>query len=232
MAGRIDRLELFNFKSWAGKQTIGPFRDFTAVVGPNGSGKSNLMVRARAPTPAENAERRAAGARQGGVVSRALRACIAPSHFRLGPPARPPPPPPPLQDAICFVLGLSAKALRGDTLKDLVHSRPGGAGRGGGAAAAKSASVSLVFVPSEGESLDERVFSRRISLAGGGSSTYSVDGRDVSAADYRKALEDINIFTEARNFLIFQGDVDSVAAKSPRDMLQYFEVFSGSAEWK
>ena len=41
--GRIDRLEVSNFKSYRGTQAIGPFKDFTAVVGPNGSGKSNLM---------------------------------------------------------------------------------------------------------------------------------------------------------------------------------------------
>lgn len=41
--GRIDRLEVENFKSYKGHQRIGPFKDFTAIVGPNGSGKSNLM---------------------------------------------------------------------------------------------------------------------------------------------------------------------------------------------
>lgn len=41
--GFIRCLEVENFKSYAGLQKIGPFRDFTAVVGPNGSGKSNLM---------------------------------------------------------------------------------------------------------------------------------------------------------------------------------------------
>ena len=41
--GRISRLEVFNFKSYAGKQIIGPFKDFSAVIGPNGAGKSNLM---------------------------------------------------------------------------------------------------------------------------------------------------------------------------------------------
>ena len=41
--GRIDRLEVADFKSYKGPQTIGPFQNFTAVVGPNGSGKSNLM---------------------------------------------------------------------------------------------------------------------------------------------------------------------------------------------
>lgn len=41
--GRIDRLEVENFKSYRGCQEIGPFQRFTAVIGPNGSGKSNLM---------------------------------------------------------------------------------------------------------------------------------------------------------------------------------------------
>lgn len=41
--GRISHLEVFNFKSYKGKQLIGPFKDFTAVIGPNGAGKSNLM---------------------------------------------------------------------------------------------------------------------------------------------------------------------------------------------
>lgn len=40
----IDRLVLTNFKSYAGKQVIGPFHpSFSAVVGPNGSGKSNVI---------------------------------------------------------------------------------------------------------------------------------------------------------------------------------------------
>ena len=37
------RIELENFKSYKGKQVIGPFKKFTSIVGPNGSGKSNLM---------------------------------------------------------------------------------------------------------------------------------------------------------------------------------------------
>jgi structural maintenance of chromosome 1 len=36
------RLEVENFKSYKGKQTIGPFTRFTAVIGPNGSGMSVL----------------------------------------------------------------------------------------------------------------------------------------------------------------------------------------------
>lgn len=41
--GKIHRLEVENFKSYKGFQTIGPFCDFTAIIGPNGAGKSNLM---------------------------------------------------------------------------------------------------------------------------------------------------------------------------------------------
>lgn len=40
----IDKLVLENFKSYAGKQVVGPFHtSFSAVVGPNGSGKSNVI---------------------------------------------------------------------------------------------------------------------------------------------------------------------------------------------
>ena len=41
--GHLSRIELENFKSYKGKQIIGPFKKFTSIIGPNGSGKSNLM---------------------------------------------------------------------------------------------------------------------------------------------------------------------------------------------
>jgi hypothetical protein len=42
--GRLEHLEIDNFKSYSGKHTIGPFKDFTAVIGPNGSGKLCLLI--------------------------------------------------------------------------------------------------------------------------------------------------------------------------------------------
>ena len=36
--GYLRLLELENFKSYKGKQQIGPFKRFTAIIGPNGSG--------------------------------------------------------------------------------------------------------------------------------------------------------------------------------------------------
>jgi len=41
MTTRITSLEVENFKSYAGKQQIGPFRQFTAIIGPNGAGTSS-----------------------------------------------------------------------------------------------------------------------------------------------------------------------------------------------
>lgn len=40
----IREIVLDNFKSYQGRQSIGPFhKRFTSIVGPNGSGKSNLI---------------------------------------------------------------------------------------------------------------------------------------------------------------------------------------------
>ena len=41
--GYLERLELQNFKSYKGIQTIGPFKRFTAIIGPNGAGKSDIV---------------------------------------------------------------------------------------------------------------------------------------------------------------------------------------------
>ncbi|GCA63880.1 hypothetical protein KIPB_012317 [Kipferlia bialata] len=40
----LDHLVLDNFKSYAGRHTVGPFhKHFTSIIGPNGSGKSNTI---------------------------------------------------------------------------------------------------------------------------------------------------------------------------------------------
>ncbi|KAK8771517.1 hypothetical protein V5799_025238 [Amblyomma americanum] len=41
--GYLKYIEVENFKSYRGRQLIGPLKPFTAVIGPNGSGKSNFM---------------------------------------------------------------------------------------------------------------------------------------------------------------------------------------------
>ncbi|KAJ1554730.1 Structural maintenance of chromosomes protein 1, partial [Nowakowskiella sp. JEL0078] len=39
----IESIEVYNFKTYSGKQSFGPFKKFNCIIGPNGSGKSNIM---------------------------------------------------------------------------------------------------------------------------------------------------------------------------------------------
>lgn len=45
--GRLVELEVENFKSYRGRQTIGPFYNFTSVIGPNGSGMHYALTFAK-----------------------------------------------------------------------------------------------------------------------------------------------------------------------------------------
>lgn len=167
--GRIDHLEVEDFKSYAGKQVIGPFRGFTAVIGPNGAGACRA-----APQMALHS--RTCGATP----------CTGKSN---------------LMDAISFVLGLQARHLRGNTLKDLVFKVEGATG------GPSSASVKLVYVVEDGEVAGkaagtELVFTRLITPAG--VSTYKLDDKEVTHAAYDATLKSIGVLTKARNFLVFQ----------------------------
>jgi hypothetical protein len=106
-----------------------------------------------------------------------------------------------MMDAISFVLGLQARHLRGNTLKDLVF-RVEGSDRG-----PSSASVSLVYAVDAGElpgkaAGSEITFTRFISPAG--VSTYKLDGCEVAHSVYDAQLKEIGVLTKARNFLVFQ----------------------------
>jgi structural maintenance of chromosome 1 len=41
--GKLVQIEVSNFKSYKGHQTIGPFYDFTSIIGPNGAGTARLL---------------------------------------------------------------------------------------------------------------------------------------------------------------------------------------------
>lgn len=162
--GFLKLIEIENFKSYKGRQIIGPFRRFTAIIGPNGSGKSNLM------------------------------------------------------DAISFVLGEKTSNLRVKTLRDLIHGAPVGK------PAANRAFVSMVYEEDTGT---EKVFSRHII---GGSSEYRINSKVVQLAEYSDELEKLGILIKARNFLVFQGAVESIAMKNPKERTALFEEISRSGE--
>jgi structural maintenance of chromosome 1 len=52
----------------------------------------------------------------------------------------------------------------------------------------------------------------------------------VTYAAYNAALVSHNILVKAKNFLVFQGDVEAVASQSPRELTRLIEQISGSLE--
>lgn len=162
--GYLKLIEIENFKSYKGRQIIGPFHKFTAIIGPNGSGKSNLM------------------------------------------------------DAISFVLAEKTSNLRVKTLKDLIHGAPVGKPAG------NRAFVTMLYQLDSGQELS---FSRIII---GSSSEYRINNKVVGLSEYSDELEKLGILIKARNFLVFQGAVESIAMKNPKERTALFEEISRSGE--
>lgn len=82
----------------------------------------------------------------------------------------------------------------------------------------------------EDEAGEEQLWKRSISSAG--QSEYRINNRVVNAKQYNEALERENILIKARNFLVFQGDVEAIASQSPKDLTRLIEQISGSLEFK
>ncbi|KAJ5668438.1 Structural maintenance of chromosomes protein 1 [Penicillium maclennaniae] len=158
-------------------------------------------------------------------------------------------------DAISFVLGIKSSHLRSTNLRDLVYrgrvlrtskvdvdGEPitnGEEGQeeddedldasqdAGGKNDPKSAWVMAVYEDDAGE---EQQWRR--SITSQGVSEYRINNRTVTAQQYNEALEAENILIRARNFLVFQGDVEAIASQSPRDLTRLIEQISGSLEHK
>ncbi|XP_078305447.1 structural maintenance of chromosomes protein 1B isoform X5 [Panthera onca] len=162
--GRLEVLLVENFKSWRGRQVIGPFRRFTCIIGPNGSGKSNVM------------------------------------------------------DALSFVMGEKTANLRVKNIQELIY------GAHIGKPVSSCASVKIVYVEESGE---EKTFTRIIR---GGCSEFHFDDNPVSRSAYIAELEKIGVMVKARNCLVFQGTVESISMKKPKERTQFFEEISTSGE--
>jgi structural maintenance of chromosome 1 len=120
-------------------------------------------------------------------------------------------------DAVAFVLGEKTKSVRGNTLRELVHD--GGKGE---EHRPKRCHVTLVYLTSDGETH----FTRAVTAAG--TSEYRIDGAVSSYEAYDARLQTHGILLKAKNFLVFQGDVESIASKSPKELTALFELVSGS----
>lgn len=65
-----------------------------------------------------------------------------------------------------------------------------------------------------------------------GASEYRVNGRVTTYNSYNATLEKFKILVKAKNFLVFQGDVEAVASQNSRDLAKLIDQISGSLELK
>ncbi|KAK9717729.1 Structural maintenance of chromosomes protein 1 [Basidiobolus ranarum] len=138
-----------------------------------------------------------------------------------------------LMDAISFVLGVKSSQLRSSQLKDLIYR--GRALRKDETLEEASVEESMpkkAFVTAvyEDDNKQEIKFTRTITSSG--SSEYKINDNVVTWSRYNSILEEQNILIKARNFLVFQGDVEAIASQSPKDLTRLIEQISGSLELK
>ncbi|KAJ9093054.1 hypothetical protein QFC21_006547 [Naganishia friedmannii] len=91
---------------------------------------------------------------------------------------------------------------------------------------AKTAWVMAVY-----EDADAKEFKYKRSINSKGSSTYSLNGRVVTHTTYNQSLEKHNILVKAKNFLVFQGDVEAVAQQNPKELSKLIDQISGSLDY-
>ncbi|XP_077485718.1 structural maintenance of chromosomes 1 isoform X2 [Amblyomma americanum] len=103
---------------------------------------------------------------------------------------------------------------------DLVHGAPIGA------PVSSRAHVTAVYCHEDGT---ETKFTRTVAHS---SSEFRIDNEVVSQDDYLGRLEGLRINVKAKNFLVFQGDVETIAMKNPKERTVLFEEISHSLEHK
>ena len=136
-------------------------------------------------------------------------------------------------------MGVRSTQLRRQALADLIHKPNTAAAEGEEeeqkeekAGPARSgpgdAHVELVYSLSEDERrafVGHELFASppaslafRRTIHRSGSSVYRVNGQTLSWERYSAVLELIGVSVRAKNFLVFQGDVESIAQKSSRQL--------------
>ncbi|XP_011314673.1 structural maintenance of chromosomes protein 1A [Fopius arisanus] len=123
-------------------------------------------------------------------------------------------------DAISFVMGEKTSSLRVKRFSELIH------GASIGKPVARSASVTAVFEMEDGT---EKSFLRSVQ---GSSSEHRINGSMVTSQVYLSELEHLGINVKAKNFLVFQGAVESIAMKNPKERTALFEEISNSGALK
>ncbi|CAL2030458.1 unnamed protein product [Caenorhabditis brenneri] len=125
-----------------------------------------------------------------------------------------------LMDAISFVLGERPNSLRVKKYNDLIHGAPIGK------PVAKKCRVTMNYKYADGRI---KAFSRGVN---NGTSEHFLDNVSVTSAVYSQEMESINIYIKAKNFLVYQGAIENIAMKNPKERTQLFEELSRSHEFQ
>ena len=135
-----------------------------------------------------------------------------------------------LMDAISFVLGIRGSQLRSVDLKDLIYSETAMHEDRDKNITKDSPSRASVTAVIEDVKHSEHRFQRTVTA--NGSSEYRYNGRITTQNTYMGKLEQLNILVKTRNFLVFQGDVESIAEQCSKDLSDLLDHVSGSRSLK
>uniref|UniRef100_A0A8B9BHI1 Structural maintenance of chromosomes protein n=1 Tax=Anser brachyrhynchus TaxID=132585 RepID=A0A8B9BHI1_9AVES len=124
-----------------------------------------------------------------------------------------------IMDAVSFVMCEKISNLRVKSVRELIH------GAHVGKPVSSTASVKIVYCEEDGE---EKTFSRVIRDS---CSEFIFNDKTVTRSTYVSELEKIGILVKARNCLIFQGTVELIAMKKPKERAQLFEQISNSWQY-
>jgi structural maintenance of chromosome 1 len=237
----VTYLELENFKSYAGKQIIGPFHQFTSIMGPNGAGKSNLMdaisfvlgVQSRdlrssqmkdlifRPPSSNNKDNDSDDDEDDGAddddemdgsnnKKKKKKKKRKSSHTNNSK----------LTASATLVYEAPSKEKKKQTKKKHKDNSSSDEDDDNND---DSDDVSDDEIVGETETIR---FSRIISSNGTGE--YRINNVACTFAKYEERLGSIGVLLKARNFLVFQGDVEALARKSPAQLTTLVEEVSGS----
>ena len=135
-----------------------------------------------------------------------------------------------LMDAISFVLGVRSVHLRTSELKDLIYSENALNDNHEISYHEDVPTRASVMAVIEDTKHTEHRFQRIVTA--NASTEYRYNGRITTYASYNAKLEQLNILVKTRNFLVFQGDVESVAEQCSKDLSDLMDQISGSRTLK
>lgn len=151
-----------------------------------------------------------------------------------------------MMDAISFVLGVNSYHLRSHNLKDLIYRgrkstpTPEGdkdeeeeeeQGEDNTTINTSEQDPTSAYVLATYEKDDGEILKLKRTITTTGNSDYRINDISVTQLNFTMVLKQENILIKARNFLVFQGDIEAIASQNPKALTKLIENISGSTEY-